>query len=278
MYMYVYVCLYPYIYVRMYIHIYIYVYIYIYIYLYLYMHVYIAGTTTGAGAAVMQVSCLGCGCRLQMPANAPAVTCPRCTMVTPASDPRANASSSPYALSMEGPTNLQALLPTGASSVSHNAGSEEQAIHEAIRRSLGQVCGCAGVLFSRHIVLCSPLHRMRTTQQRVFILSKPYSSTTRCVCSHSCQPLMDGGVVKVSFFSLHLAHTYILSVSLSKSEQFGGYTHTDTHAHTLSDTQIITHMHFLSHTHSLSLSLSQKVTRVVVTLAGIAASADAACT
>jgi len=89
---------------------------------------------------------------------------------------------------------------------------------------------------------------------------------------------MDGGLVKVCFFSLHLAHTYILSVSLSKSEQNGGYTHTDTHAHTLSDTQTLTHIHSLSLTHKLSLSLSQKVTRVVVTLAGSAASADAACT
>jgi predicted RNA-binding Zn-ribbon protein involved in translation (DUF1610 family) len=49
----------------------------------------------GAGApSSIYVSCVACGCRLQMPAHAPTVACPRCTMVTQAADPRAKASFS----------------------------------------------------------------------------------------------------------------------------------------------------------------------------------------
>jgi len=50
----------------------------------------------GAGApSSIYVSCVACGCRMQMPAHTPAVACPRCTMVTQAADPRAKASISP---------------------------------------------------------------------------------------------------------------------------------------------------------------------------------------
>ena len=104
----------------------------------------------GAGApASIYVSCVACGCRLQMPAHAPSVACPRCTMVTQAADPRAKASFSPNA-----PSSIQqpqpALAPEGLQRAS--AQTEEAAIEEAIRRSLGQpvcihvyVCVCACV-------------------------------------------------------------------------------------------------------------------------------------
>ena len=85
----------------------------------------------------MYVSCLGCGCRLQMPSNAPAVSCPRCTMVTPIADPRARASASAAAAAQLPPqASSAAMLAPRASAAS--AQSEDQAIEEAIRRSLGQ--------------------------------------------------------------------------------------------------------------------------------------------
>ena len=93
----------------------------------------------GAGApASIYVSCVACGCRLQMPAHAPAVACPRCTMVTQAADPRAKASFSP-----DVPSSIQQPQPAHAPEGLQRASAqtEEAAIEEAIRRSLGQeVC------------------------------------------------------------------------------------------------------------------------------------------
>jgi LSD1 subclass zinc finger protein len=122
-----------------------------------------AGGGGGGASAFIHVSCLGCGCRLQMPANAPAVSCPRCTFVTQAADPRAKASALPYAPSSM-PQPQPAHAPDGRARAS--AQTEEAAIEEAIRRSLGQVvCSVASLCLGRGnlprdvvVPVCLPRH------------------------------------------------------------------------------------------------------------------------
>mmetsp|Transcript_5384 Transcript_5384/g.13690 ORF Transcript_5384/g.13690 Transcript_5384/m.13690 type:complete len:675 (+) Transcript_5384:70-2094(+) len=85
----------------------------------------IAGSSHQAPAEI-HVTCVGCMCRLMMPATAPAVRCPKCTTITQRTDPRAKAAPATRP------------SPAAAASSSSTAQSEEEAIQEAIRRSLGQ--------------------------------------------------------------------------------------------------------------------------------------------
>merc|ERR1719478_403140 len=87
--------------------------------------------TSSGGPGVKQISCVGCRCTLEMPGNAPAVSCPRCSMVMQVLDPRANASTA----------QVRPQAPGAVNPVYGQQGveaSEEAMIQEAIRISLGQ--------------------------------------------------------------------------------------------------------------------------------------------